>query len=169
MRTTLIAKILTLLILLSFKITNAQIQSNHEILGSKVLDALITNNYNTLEDYLPTMSDFEEMIEKISSFFPVEKQREMISTKNEFAKSSIKILHESFNSVYQDGVSAGINWAKVKFKSISTEYVGENPIPKELITGVNIKFTYLGVEYSIDVFSSEIKRGYILVDRFKFY
>jgi hypothetical protein len=138
-------------------------------MGSSVFEAIRVNNYAQLENKLPTIDDMEDWLEQVMSYYPPEKQREMIAKKNENAQRGIKKMYDSFESVYQTGISSGINWTKTKFVNVIAEYCGENPQPKDKVTCLGISFTYLGVEYHIQTAVVKVNRGYVLVDRFKFY
>ena len=93
----------------------------------------------------------------------------MISKKNENAKKAIQKMYETFNSSYQQGVSAGINWSSVKLASVVSEKIVDKDIPKDFATGVQVSFTYLGVQYNVSFTLVKLTRGVVLFDRFKFY
>jgi hypothetical protein len=148
---------------------SAQINEDLSKLGSSVFDAFKLNNYAQLENQLANIDDMEDWMEQVMKYYPPEKQREIVAKKNENAQKGIKSMYDSFQSVYQTGISSGINWTKAKYVKTNAEYCGENPQPKEEVTCLVISFTYLGVEYHIQAAVVKVKRGYVLIDRFKFY
>ncbi len=148
---------------------NCQGNSQYQQMSNDVFTAFKTNQYNSLEKYLPSMQDMEYWIEKVASYYPVEKQREMVAKKNEYAKEALQDLRKTFESCYQQGVSAGLNWSSTKLISFQTEYVTEKSVPKESIMGVMLTVSYLGVEYKITFGSIAGAKGNVLFESFKFF
>jgi hypothetical protein len=88
---------------------NCQSNSQYQQMSNDVFTAFKSNQYNSLEKYLPSMQDIELWIEKVASALPVEKQREMVAKKNEIAKEALQDLRTTFESCYQQGTAAGLN------------------------------------------------------------
>jgi hypothetical protein len=149
---------------------NCQGNSQYQQMSNDVFAAFKTNQYNSLEKYLPSIQDMEHWIETVAGTLPVEKQREMVAKKNEIAKEALQDLRSTFESCYQQGIAAGLNWSSTKFVSFKNKYITDKSVPKELIMGVMLTVSYLGVEYNITFCSIVGSKGNaVLADRFKFF
>lgn len=132
-----------------------------EQLGKTFVFALQRDEYDLIEQFLPSEDDFKDLLELYDG--TEEEKKEILAGSAENSKKIHENTAISFEEIKEKGVEAGIAWDEIKF--VSTEVV-LNPENNVEYAEVIILFSSNNLEYKI--YLSECintSRGWLIFDQ----
>lgn len=117
-----------------------------ESFGERVFQLIATDQYNSIADLMPDLSEYQAIIEN-SALSQSDKDRflNMLESK---MKNNIESLKRSYTRLREETDQAGIDWEASQLDFIDFRHEKENKVEKaDLI----LNFKYKGVNYKIEV------------------